>query len=238
MHKDTILSYRSEINGPVQIIDNGREILLENRDTIVGSIVKENPNQLFGCFSLIGKIIDRIEPESIYMIGQGAGILTRKFENEGKKYLVAEIDPVMVQISRECFKLDHANIHQGDGFVHLEHIDRGEFECIVIDASIEGENTPYLSSDDTLDLIYEKIDNRGSVIINYMSTYDWESSSAKVLSDKIYEKFRNVQIFRENTPGEDGKCNYIIVTGKHGVYALAASFVRQEGWKSVRAVCL
>jgi spermidine synthase len=146
--------------------------------------------------------------ENVFMIGHGIGTIAGHYPD--KRFVVAEIDEKIVELSRSYFNYSKDNVVIGDGRQILNEQSPGSFDYIILDA-FTTEGTPHhLTTLEFFELTKEKLDSNGSIIMNLFG---------KVKNDKlinsIYSTLKEIYAYAKafSLPGEDSAdtCNMIIV---------------------------
>lgn len=100
----------------------------------------------------------------VFMIGHGVGTIPGHYPN--KRFVVAEIDVAVVELSKTYFHYQADNIRVGDGRLLLGEQEQGSFDYIILDAFTEA-GTPYhLMTLEFMELAEAKLDARGMLLLN------------------------------------------------------------------------
>lgn len=100
------------------------------------------------------------------MIGHGIGTLTQKFEKNGKKVKVAEIDKQILEVTREYFGYEGDSVEIGDGRRILSK-QLNKFDVMVLDTYNNIEQIPFhLISKEFFTLTSDKLDENGLLLVN------------------------------------------------------------------------
>ncbi|GGG13730.1 spermidine synthase [Paenibacillus abyssi] len=146
--------------------------------------------------------------EKVFMIGHGIGTIAGHYPD--KQFTVAEIDEKVVELSRHFFNYKLDNVVVGDGRQILSNEESGKFDYIILDAFTKAGTPFHLSTMEFFKLTKEKLDARGSMILNLMG---------KIKNDKlinaIYTTLRQTYPYTKafSLPGEDAADirNFIII---------------------------
>ncbi|GGA47817.1 spermidine synthase [Paenibacillus physcomitrellae] len=142
-----VLKFASEANQGAMDLDDPDRVLFEYPRAIIHLMEHNAPDF-----------------EEVFMIGHGIGTLSRYFSE--KNIMVAELDPVVIQISRDYFGYSRNNVQIGDGRVLLERQPAGKFDYVVLDA-FDAEGTPlHLVSTTFFQIIADKLKPDGTVLLN------------------------------------------------------------------------
>ncbi|MBC8081125.1 MAG: fused MFS/spermidine synthase [Gorillibacterium sp.] len=104
--------------------------------------------------------------ENVFVIGHGIGTIARYFS--GKRFKIAEQSEVVVKLSRKYFGYREDNVLIGDGRRILENEASRTYDFIVLDAFTEKGTPQHLISREFFRLTREKLDSRGSIVMNLM----------------------------------------------------------------------
>ncbi|MDQ8734398.1 fused MFS/spermidine synthase [Paenibacillus sp. LHD-38] len=144
---------------------------------IQGAIDLKNPKRIVLEYPrAVIHLMERNNPafENVFMIGHGIGTIPAN--DPDKRFIVAEIDERVVELSRAYFHYQMDNVRIGDGRRLLCEQERSEFDFIILDAFTEA-GTPYhLTTLGFFELAKDKLNAKGSIILNLMG---------KVKNDKI-----------------------------------------------------
>lgn len=102
--------------------------------------------------------------EHVFMIGHGIGTLPRALP--GKRFTIAEINRDIAEISQNYFGYPDEDILVGDGRMLLDQEPDETYQYIIVDAFTEQGTPEHLSSVEFFKLAADKLDSRGSVLLN------------------------------------------------------------------------
>ena len=144
-------------------------ILQFSSNAIQGVIDLEQPKCLVA--SYFRNVVDLIEHyvsdfRKGFIIGHGIGTLSSYYSD---KYLIsAEIDPVVVEVSKKYFGHSGKNVEIGDGQALLKKHEDQSLDIIFLDA-FNGNKIPHhLITKEFFTLVNEKLSDNGIVVMNYM----------------------------------------------------------------------
>ncbi|MBW4841305.1 MAG: fused MFS/spermidine synthase [Paenibacillaceae bacterium] len=100
----------------------------------------------------------------VFIIGQGTGTIARHLN--GVRVTVAEIDPLVEEISRTYFGYSGGPVKIGDGRSLLEEEQPGTFDGIIVDAFSEQGTPAHLTSLGFFRLAAERLDREGLLLLN------------------------------------------------------------------------
>lgn len=99
-----------------------------------------------------------------FIIGHGIGTISRHFANRHVK--TAELDPIVVEVSRSCFGYEGGPVLVGDGRELLVQERSGTLDYVVLDAFTSKGTPKHLLSASFFGLVCEKLAPEGSVLLN------------------------------------------------------------------------
>ncbi|MGO4549350.1 spermidine synthase [Paenibacillus sp. 2TAB23] len=111
-------------------------------------------------------LMERNDPafNNVFMIGHGVGTIPGHYPN--KRFVVAEIDEAVVELSKTYFHYHMNNVRVGDGRFLLDEQEQSSFDYIILDAFTEA-GTPYhLMTLEFMELAEAKLDARGMLLLN------------------------------------------------------------------------
>lgn len=104
------------------------------------------------------------DPGRVFIIGQGTGTIASHLS--GSEVIVAEIDPLVAEISRSFFGYAGDAVCIGDGRALLEQEKPNSFDVIIVDAFSEQGTPSHLASLGFFQLAAEKLDQEGLLLLN------------------------------------------------------------------------
>jgi spermidine synthase len=149
---------------------HGRFRLLEFTDDIVQGVIDlENPSRLVLSYSrTVVDLIDHYAPEfkEGFIIGHGIGVISSYYSS--RSLVTAEIDPLVVEISKKYFGYLGNKIEIGDGRELLKkQVDKSQ-DIIFLDA-YSGNSIPFhLTTQEFFFLTSQKLTNDGILFVNYI----------------------------------------------------------------------
>jgi spermidine synthase len=102
--------------------------------------------------------------EDVFVIGHGIGTIAGHFSE--KRFQVAELDMKIVELSKRYFGYRKDNVIVGDGRQILDREEPHAYDYIILDAFTDKGTPVHLTSKEFFRLTREKLDSRGSVIMN------------------------------------------------------------------------
>lgn len=138
-------------------------------DAVQGAIDLKDPKRIVLEYPrAIIHLMERNHPsfENVFVIGHGIGTIAGHYPD--KRFIVAEIDEKVVELSRTYFNYCKDNVVIGDGRHILMNEETNRFDYIILDAFTK-EGTPlHLSTMEFFEMAKEKLRSRGAIIMNLM----------------------------------------------------------------------
>jgi spermidine synthase len=132
------------------------------------------------------------EPGRVFIIGQGAGTIANHLN--GSNVIVAEIDPLVAEISRLYFDYKGEPVKIGDGRFLLEKEKPGSFDGIIVDAFSEQGTPSHLTSIGFFRLAAERLDREGLLLLNVFGR-GAEDAWVAALTTTLREVMEDVRVF-------------------------------------------
>ncbi|MGG1614898.1 spermidine synthase [Paenibacillus phoenicis] len=104
------------------------------------------------------------DPGRVFIIGHGTGTIASHLSRSD--VIVAEIDPVVAEISRNFFGYTGDSVRIGDGRSLLEEEKPNSFDGIIVDAFSEQGTPGHLTSLGFFQLAAERLDREGILLLN------------------------------------------------------------------------
>lgn len=177
----------------------GRFRLLQfSSDAIQGILNLEQPKCLVASYSRI--TVDLINHYASdfnngFIIGHGIGTVSTYYSN--KNVLTAEIDPLVVEVSRKYFGYTGRNVEVGDGQAILKTQKERSQDMIFLDAYSSSEIPNHLTTKEFFTLTNEKLSDTGILILNYIGRIKDDTQLHKLYAS-ISEIFPCVKVFATN----------------------------------------
>ncbi|WP_178023740.1 spermidine synthase [uncultured Paenibacillus sp.] len=134
------------------------------------------------------------EPGRVFIIGQGAGTIASHLA--GSNVTVAEIDPLVAEISRLYFGYKGEPVKIGDGRCLLEEERPFSFDGIIVDAFSEKGTPPHLTSLGFFRLIAERLDHEGLLLLNVFGR-GADDAWIAALTTTLRETMDDVRVFSQ-----------------------------------------
>ncbi|MGF6950586.1 spermidine synthase [Neobacillus sp. B4I6] len=189
-------------------------ILQFSSDAVQGVINMEQPQCLVASYSRI--TVDLIDHYAShfkkgYIIGHGIGTVSSYYSH--KYLLTAEIDPLVVEVSKKYFGYTGKNVEVGDGQALLKTQEAQSQDIIFLDAYSSSEIPFHLTTKEFFTLTNEKLSDKGILIMNYIG---------KVSNDKLLHTlyatisgiYPYVKLFATD-PKKLSKQNIFFVASRH-----------------------
>ncbi|WP_203232078.1 spermidine synthase [Paenibacillus pinistramenti] len=196
-----------------------------------GAIDLDDPSRiLFEYPQAIIHLIEHNAPafERIFAIGHGAGTLSRYFSARGIQ--IAELDPLVLRLSREYFGYDADSVIVGDGRKLLEHQPSGELDYIILDAFNEQGTPAHLVTSEFFALASAKLNANGAIILNVTG----RSGNDRLLSavaETLNNAFPFTKIFSLKSDQSGDPTNFILAGSKQPLFCQAR---RMAGFSETR----
>ncbi|NEW09098.1 spermidine synthase [Paenibacillus sp. SYP-B3998] len=104
--------------------------------------------------------------EDVFVIGHGIGTIASHFAE--KRFKVAELNEKVVALSKQYFGYHKDNVIVGDGRHILSSEAPLAYDYIILDAFTDKGTPEHLTSKEFFKITKEKLDARGSIIMNLM----------------------------------------------------------------------
>lgn len=132
------------------------------------------------------------EPGRVFIIGQGAGTIAGHLA--GSDVIVAEIDPLVAEISRLYFGYEGKSVKIGDGRCLLEEERPGTLDGIIVDAFSEQGTPAHLTSHGFFRLAAERLDREGLLLLNVFGR-GADDAWIAALATTLRETMDDVRVF-------------------------------------------
>ncbi|WP_144549797.1 spermidine synthase [Bacillus sp. X1(2014)] len=166
---------------------------------IQGVINLEQPQALAASYSRI--TVDLINHYASdfnkgFIIGHGIGTVSSYYSH--KHMVTAEIDPIVVEVSKTFFGHTGKNVFVGDGQALLNNQDPLSQDLIFLDAYSNSELPSHLTTKEFFTLTNEKLSDPGILIINYIGMIK-NDKFLHTLHARISEIFPYLKVFVTNS---------------------------------------
>lgn len=168
-------------------------------DGIQGVINLEQPQALAASYSRI--TVDLINHYASdfnkgFIIGHGIGTVSSYYSH--KHLVTAEIDPIVVEVSKKYFGHTGKNVLVGDGQALLKNEEAQSQDMIFLDAYSNSEIPSHLTTKEFFTLTNEKLSDQGILIINYIGMIK-NDKFLHTVHARISEIFPYVKVFATNS---------------------------------------
>ncbi|WHY69317.1 fused MFS/spermidine synthase [Neobacillus sp. SuZ13] len=168
-------------------------------DGIQGVINLEQPQALAASYSRI--TVDLINHYASdfnkgFIIGHGIGTVSSYYSH--KHMVTAEIDPIVVEVSKTFFGHTGKNVFVGDGQALLNNQEPHSQDLIFLDAYSNSELPSHLTTKEFFTLTNEKLSDPGILIINYIGMIK-NDKFLHTLHARISEIFPYLKVFATNS---------------------------------------
>jgi spermidine synthase len=144
-------------------------IIQFSNEAIQGAMDLNNPEHIvFEYPRAIIHLMEFNDPsfEDVFVIGHGIGTIAGHFSE--KRFKVAELDDKVVELSKRYFGYSKDNVVVGDGRHILRNEEAHSYDYIILDAFTHKGTPSHLTSKEFFSITKEKLDSRGSIIMNLM----------------------------------------------------------------------
>ncbi|MCH6264308.1 spermidine synthase [Neobacillus citreus] len=146
-----------------------------------------------------------------FIIGHGIGTVSSFYS---EKYMVtAEIDPVVVEVSKKYFGHSGHNVEIGDGQVLLKKQEAHSQDIIFLDAFNSDDVPTHLTTEEFFTLTDEKLSDTGILIMNYIGKLKHDKF-LHTLYSTISKIYPCVKVFAPN-PKKISKQNILFVASRN-----------------------
>ncbi|MGG3470577.1 fused MFS/spermidine synthase [Neobacillus pocheonensis] len=209
LYQNIYVTERSEFQGM-----RGKFRLLQFSSNDVQGIINLDQKQYL-VVSYIRVLVDLINHfvsafKNGFIIGHGIGTISSHYSD--RNILTAEIDPIVVEVSKQYFGHTGKNVVVGDGQALLKTQDSHSEDFIILDA-FSGTETPYhLTTKEFFTLTNDKLSENGILIMNYIGKVR-NDERLETLYTTISGIFPDVKLFATN-PKKSSKQNIFIVASR------------------------
>lgn len=154
--------------------------------------------------------LNNSEFQDVFIIGHGIGTIASHYPN--KSFRIAEIDPLVLELSRTYFDYTIDNVSIGDGRVLLSAENNDQYDYIILDA-FTTEGTPqHLISRSFFQMTTTKLHDTGYLIINLIGKANHDRI-INAISTTLYEVYSYIKSFALPAEGTSDTQNMIIIAG-------------------------
>ncbi|SEM63472.1 spermidine synthase [Paenibacillus sp. OV219] len=145
---------------------------------------------------------------NVYLIGHGIGTIARSCP--GIRFVTAELDKQVVQLSRDLFGCRDDHVRIGDGRAILEEQTSHTFDYVLLDAFTAKGTPRHLTSRSFFELTAAKLTEDGAVILNMMGKGGQDTITAAVHST-LQTVFAHTRVFSLPSLSKSELRNIIII---------------------------
>ena len=167
-------------------------------DVIQGLMDLQNPSRLVFPYSrTVVDLIDHYAPcfQKGFILGHGIGIISSYYSS--RNLLTAEIDPLVVEVSKKYFGYTGNNIEIGDGRELFKKQENDSQDIIFLDAYNTGGLPLHLTTQEFFLLTREKLTATGLLVVNYLGKLVGDELFHS-LSATISSVYSNVKVYATN----------------------------------------
>lgn len=194
-------------------------------DSIQGVKNLEQPQSLvLSYIRIIVDLINHFVPDfkKGFIIGHGIGTVSSYYSD--KIWITAEIDPMVVEVSKKYFGHSGNNVVVGDGQVLLR-VQEAQFQDIILLDAFSGIHIPeHLTTKEFFSLTNEKLSDKGILIVNYIGSVIHDQFMHS-LYRAIAGIYPSVKVFAAD-PHQTAKQNIIFVASRRNL----GDYVPQEAF--------
>jgi predicted membrane-bound spermidine synthase len=140
--------------------------------------------------------------ENVFLIGHGGGTLTTYFEKEGKKVVAAELDPDVVQVSRDFFDYKGNSVIVGDGRSLLK-AESSKKDLIMLDAFHHTYNIPFhLVTKEFFQETLSVLHDDGMLVVNAIGSPGEDSVLSSIITT-IHSVYPHVGMYKNKEKGTE-----------------------------------
>jgi spermidine synthase len=148
--------------------------------------------------------------EDVFVIGHGIGTIAGHFSE--KRFKVVELDDKVVEFSKRCFGYHKDNVIVGDGRHILGREEPHAYDYIILDAFTDKGTPSHLTSKEFFKITREKLDSRGSIIMNLMGKGE-NDKLINAIHTTLSEEYAYTKSFSLLSEGATDIKNIIIIGG-------------------------
>lgn len=224
--KQKVLFKGESTFGRYKVVDmsyNGRpaRVLFGNRATPQSGVAKDNePDLLFHYNQRFLEMMMSKRPKRVLVIGGGAFMLPIAAFNQFPDLSidVVEIDPLLVDISKDFFDLPddtRLSIHIGDG-AEFVRTTKKRYDMIIIDA-FSGFTIPHhLIESSTIQAYEKRLKRHGVIAINFISEYkSGQFKLAHELIDTFSQTFSHISLYQADAAYPKGEDQNLLLVASH-----------------------
>ena len=150
------------------------------------------------------------EFEDVFVIGHGIGTIASHYPD--KNFQIAEIDPLVWELSQTYFNYAIDNVRIGDGRILLAAENDDQYDYIILDA-FTTEGTPqHLISLSFFQMTATKLHHTGYLMINLIGKANHDRLM-NAISTTLYEVYTYIECFALPAEGTSDMQNMIIIAG-------------------------
>lgn len=159
--------------------------------------------------------LNHSEFENVFVIGHGIGTMANHYAN--KSFRVAEIDPLVLEMSRTYFHYTLDNVHIGDGRALLYAEKDHQYDYIILDAFTSQGTPQHLISKSFFQITASKLNDKGYLIINLIGKVNHDRLINAIYTT-LQEVYSCIEAFALPTEGVADKQNMILMASHQPIY--------------------
>ncbi|GFZ98363.1 hypothetical protein GCM10008018_50770 [Paenibacillus marchantiophytorum] len=186
-------------------------VLQFSNEAIQGAIDVTNPARIL--FEYPRAIIHLMEVnhpsfEDVFVIGHGIGTIASHFSD--KRFVIAELDEKVVELSRRFFGYSRDNVRVGDGRDLLASEHPGTYDCIIVDAFTSSGTPRHLTSLEFFQVALDKLHPGGALIMNLFGI-GIQDRYIQAIHTTLREAFAYTKVFLLRADGGRDVTNMIFI---------------------------
>ena len=220
--KATLIASRDSFYGNIKVVDYSygrtrtRELLIDG--LIQGGVEQASGLSVYGYAYFLQYLPRALTTNGTrcLVIGAGAGIIPRWYEDQGIATDVVDIDPLILATARDYFGYSpRGGIFVEDARYFLKSTSR-EYDYIILDV-FNGDTTPgHLMSLEAFRLMRARLSDTGVLAMNLVASLDKRAFSTSSLVKTLREVFDTVLIYPGYQPGQADKFGNVAVIAYPG----------------------
>jgi spermidine synthase len=182
-----------------------------SNQAIQGAIDLNNPERiLFEYPRAIIHLMDFNNPsfEDVFVIGHGIGTIAGHFPK--KRFKVAELNDIVVELSKRFFGYNKDHVIVGDGRHILGSENANAYDYIILDAFTDKGTPLHLTSKEFFRISKDKLESHGSIIMNLMGKGE-NDKLINAIHTTLSEEFAYTKSFTLVSEGVTDIKNIIII---------------------------
>ncbi|WP_426415381.1 fused MFS/spermidine synthase [Aestuariirhabdus sp. LZHN29] len=208
--------------GSVKVVDYSfgpkriRELLIDG--LVQGGVDASNHQSIYEYSYFLEFLPWAMNPQmnNALMIGMGAGIIPRWYEQQGVVTDVVDIDPVVYQMARDYFGADPVGEWYVQDARYFLAQSRKQYDLVVMDV-FTGDTTPsHLLSVEALELIAKRINGQGTLAVNLAAELHNDTYMSASVIKTLRQVFDQVELYPTFAPSAQSSFGNLAVLAYNG----------------------